>query len=184
MLSKGRSTCFLRHIGFERLFFKSWLFKTNIYRIYFKIYQKHSSTLLMHQDIGNSVEKEAKDVMLDTSFVNTRFISKKAVMTLTPRAIERLKELLNQKKSKMIRIGTKQRGCAGLSYLLEYVDKPGKFDEIVIQDGVTVLIDNRALFTIIGSKMDWVEDRLTARFVFDNPNATSTCGKNISLMFN
>lgn len=56
-------------------------------------------------------------------------------MIKTPRAVKRLKELLNQPQPKMIRIGTKQRGCAGLSYLLEYVDKPGKFDETVIQDG-------------------------------------------------
>jgi Fe-S cluster assembly iron-binding protein IscA len=47
-----------------------------------------------------------------------------------------------------------------MSYHLEYVDKPGKFDEKVEQDGVTVLIDSKALFSIIGSEMDWVEDRL------------------------
>ena len=47
-----------------------------------------------------------------------------------------------------------------MSYHLEYVEKPGAFDEIVEQDGVKVLIDSKALFSIIGSEMDWVEDRL------------------------
>ena len=47
-----------------------------------------------------------------------------------------------------------------MSYHLEYVDKPGKFDEIVEQDGVKVLIDSKALFSIIGSEMDWKEDLL------------------------
>jgi iron-sulfur cluster assembly 1 len=47
-----------------------------------------------------------------------------------------------------------------MSYHLEYVDKPGKFDEIVEQDGVKVLIDSKALFSIIGSEMDWVEGKL------------------------
>jgi len=47
-----------------------------------------------------------------------------------------------------------------MSYHLEYVEKPGKFDEIVEQDGVKVLIDSKALFSIIGSEMDWVEDKL------------------------
>ena len=47
-----------------------------------------------------------------------------------------------------------------MSYHLEYVDKPGTFDEIVEQDGVRVLIDSKALFSIIGSEMDWVEDRM------------------------
>ena len=59
-----------------------------------------------------------------------------------------------------LRIGVRNKGCAGLSYHLEYVDKPGKFDEIVEQDGVKVLIDSKALFSIIGSEMDWKEDGL------------------------
>jgi iron-sulfur cluster assembly protein len=67
-------------------------------------------------------------------------------------------------------VGVRNRGCSGLSYHLEYVDKPGKFDEEVTQDGVKVLIDSKALFSIIGSEMDWVEDKLSARFVFNNPN--------------
>lgn len=59
-----------------------------------------------------------------------------------------------------LRIGVRNKGCAGLSYHLEYVDKPGKFDEVVEQDGVKVLIDSKALFSIIGSEMDWQEDGL------------------------
>lgn len=48
-----------------------------------------------------------------------------------------------------------------MSYHLEYVPPPGgKFDEVVEQDGVRVLIDSKALFSIIGSEMDWKEDRL------------------------
>lgn len=70
----------------------------------------------------------------------------------------------------MIRIGVKNKGCSGLAYNLEYVDKPGRLDEEVVQDGVKVLVDSKALFSIIGSEMDWVEDRLSARFTFSNPN--------------
>ena len=64
----------------------------------------------------------------------------------------------------------KNRGCSGLAYHLEYVNKPDAFDELVEQDGVKVLIDSKALFTIIGSEMDWEEDKLNQRFVFRNPN--------------
>ncbi len=60
----------------------------------------------------------------------------------------------------MIRIGVRNKGCAGLSYHLEYVEKPFKFDEVVEQDGVKVVIDSKALFSIIGSEMDWKEDGL------------------------
>jgi len=57
-----------------------------------------------------------------------------------------------------------------LAYHLEYVDKAGAFDETVEQDGVKVLIDSKALFSIIGSEMDWLEDKLNERFIFKNPN--------------
>ena len=67
-------------------------------------------------------------------------------------------------------MGVKNRGCSGLAYHLEYVEKAGAFDEAVEQEGVKVLIDSKALFSIIGSEMDWVEDKLSARFVFRNPN--------------
>ena len=50
------------------------------------------------------------------------------------------------------------------------MDEPGKFDEQVEQDGVKVLIDSKALIKVIGSEMDWIEDKLSARFTFKNPN--------------
>lgn len=95
---------------------------------------------------------------------------RKAAMTLTRTAVEQLRGLLDQPEPKLIRVGVKNRGCSGLAYHLEYVDKPGAFDEAVEQDGVKVLIDSKALFSIIGSEMDWMEDKLSARFVFKNPN--------------
>ncbi|KAL3464100.1 DUF2407 C-terminal domain-containing protein [Aspergillus heterothallicus] len=97
---------------------------------------------------------------------------RKAAMKLTPVAIEQLRRLLSQPDPKLIRVGVKNRGCSGLAYHLEYVEKPGTFDEVVEQDGVKVLIDSKALFSIIGSEMDWQEDKLSARFVFRNPNIT------------
>lgn len=175
---------FWRCAELDQLFLRPWSLKTNIHREFLQTCQKPSSTLWLHQNIGSPVKEKVREMARGSSFAQTRFIPKKAAMTLTPRAVQKLRELLNQPEPKMIRIGTKQRGCAGLSYLLEYVNKPGKFDEAVIQDDVTILIDNRALFTIIGSKMDWVEDKLTARFVFDNPNATSTCGCQESFSIN
>ncbi|QIW97269.1 hypothetical protein AMS68_002787 [Peltaster fructicola] len=101
---------------------------------------------------------------------------RKAALNLTPTAVEHLRQLHDQPDGKFIRVGVKNRGCSGLAYHLEYVDKPGAFDETVEQDGVKVLIDSKALFSIIGSEMDWAEDKLAARFVFKNPNITEQCG--------
>ncbi|KAL1940579.1 hypothetical protein VTO73DRAFT_8014 [Trametes versicolor] len=102
--------------------------------------------------------------------------AQKAAITLTPTAVERLRNLLKSPTPQMIRIGVRNKGCAGLSYHLEYVEKAGKFDEVVEQDGVKVLIDSKALFSIIGSEMDWKEDALSAKFAFKNPNIKDACG--------
>lgn len=99
---------------------------------------------------------------------------RKAPITLTPKAVDQLKVLFEQPEGKLIRVGVKNRGCSGLAYHLEYVDKAGAFDETVEQDGVRVLIDSKALFSIIGSEMDWLEDKLSARFIFKNPNISKT----------
>ncbi|KAL5628601.1 hypothetical protein BROUX41_003349 [Berkeleyomyces rouxiae] len=107
---------------------------------------------------------------------------RKAAIKLTPAAVEQLRDLLDQPEPKFIRVGVRNRGCSGLAYHLEYVDKPGAFDEKVEQDGVMVLIDSKALFSIIGSEMDWVEDNLLEKFVFKNPNIKDQCGCGESFM--
>lgn len=102
------------------------------------------------------------------------FGPRKATIKLSPSAVSHLRDLLDQPEPKLIRIGTKAKGCSGLAYHLEYVDKPSPLDEQVEQDGVKVLIDNKALLNIIGSEMDWLEDKLNQRFVFKNPNISKS----------
>jgi len=98
------------------------------------------------------------------------FGPRKATIKLSPSAVQHLRDLLDQPEPKLIRIGTLAKGCSGLAYHLEYVDKPSMLDEQVEQDGVKVLIDNKALLNIIGSEMDWLSDKLNERFIFKNPN--------------
>ncbi|KAK2074187.1 hypothetical protein P8C59_008411 [Phyllachora maydis] len=107
---------------------------------------------------------------------------RKAAMRLTPAAVDHLRRLLDQPEPKLIKVGVRNRGCSGLAYHLEYVDRAAPFDEAVEQDGVTVLVDSKALFSIIGSEMDWVEDKLSQRFVFRNPNIKEQCGCGESFM--
>lgn len=106
----------------------------------------------------------------------------KAPITLTPNAKAHLRALSTGPNPKLIRISVRNRGCSGLTYHLEYVDKPEKFDEIVEQDGLKVVIDSKALFSIIGSEMDWVDNKLSSKFVFKNPNSKGTCGCGESFM--
>lgn len=93
--------------------------------------------------------------------------------------MQQIKKLSN---SKLLRFGLKNRGCSGLAYNLEYVDKKDKYDEVVEQDGVTVLVESRALLSIIGTKVDYVKSRLEEKFVFENPNSKGTCGCGESFM--
>ncbi len=99
-------------------------------------------------------------------------------MTVTDAAADRIRALLAKrgKPSVGIRVGVRSRGCSGLTYTLEYADEKGKFDELVEQKGVTVLIDPKASMFIIGTEMDFVDDKLQSGFTFHNPNEKGRCG--------
>ena len=99
-------------------------------------------------------------------------------MMVTEAAAGRIQALLSKrgKPSVGIRIGVRSRGCSGLTYTLEYADEKGKLDELVQDKGVTVLIDPKASMFIIGTEMDYVEDKLQSGFTFRNPNEKGRCG--------
>lgn len=99
-------------------------------------------------------------------------------MTVTDAAATRIQALLASrgKPSAGVRIGVRTKGCSGLSYTLEFADEKGPFDEVVEDKGVTILIDPKATMFILGTEMDFVEDKLTSGFVFRNPNEKGRCG--------
>jgi iron-sulfur cluster assembly protein len=99
-------------------------------------------------------------------------------MTVTDAAAVRIQQLLagRGKPSAGVRIGVRARGCSGLSYTLEYADEKGKFDEVIEAKGVTVLIDPKAVMFILGTEMDYVEEKLQNGFTFRNPNEKGRCG--------
>jgi len=101
-----------------------------------------------------------------------------SALTLTDAAAGRVKELLEGrgKPSVGIRIGVKTKGCSGLTYTLEFADEKGPLDEVVQFGGVTVLIDPKASMFILGTEMDFVEEKLQNGFVFRNPNEKGRCG--------
>ena len=100
------------------------------------------------------------------------------VISITEAAAERVKDLLadRDKPSVGVRVGVRTAGCSGLSYTLEYADEQGEFDEMVEDKGVIVYIDPKAVMFVIGTEMDYVEEKLQTGFVFNNPNEKGKCG--------
>ena len=100
------------------------------------------------------------------------------VMTVTPAAAERVKALIEgrSKPTAGIRIGVRSKGCSGLSYTLEFADAQQPMDEIVETAGIKLLIDPKASLFLIGTEMDYEEEKLKSGFVFKNPNEKGRCG--------
>ena len=103
---------------------------------------------------------------------------KPQVMTLTDAAASRVRDIVAKAEKPVagLRVGVTKGGCAGMSYKVEYADaiKPG--DEVIEDKGVRVLIDPTAVLFLLGTQMDYKIDKLSAQFVFNNPNQTSACG--------
>ena len=100
------------------------------------------------------------------------------VMRLTEAAALRIKSVIAQAGKPMagVRVGVKNGGCAGMEYTMEYADAVGPTDEVVEDKGVKILIDPKAILFLLGTEMDYKTEKLSAQFVFNNPNQTSACG--------
>lgn len=106
-----------------------------------------------------------------------KIIPTRAALVLTTNAVKKIKEILKERTDCIgLKVGVKQRGCNGLSYTLDYATEKSKLDEEVIQDGVRVIIDRKAQLSLLGTEMDFVENKLSSEFVFNNPNIKGTCG--------
>ena len=100
------------------------------------------------------------------------------VMRLTDAAADRIKSIMAKadKPFAGVRVGVKNGGCAGMAYTMEYAESAAKFDEIVEDKGVKLLIDPKAVLFLLGTEMDFKVDKLSSTFVFNNPNQTTACG--------
>ena len=100
------------------------------------------------------------------------------VVRLTDAAAERIKAVMAKAESRIaaVRVGVKNGGCAGMSYYMEYAEKIDPLDEVIEDKGLRILIDPKAVLFLLGTEMDYKIEKLSAQFIFNNPNQTAACG--------
>jgi iron-sulfur cluster assembly protein len=97
-------------------------------------------------------------------------------MKLSDAAAARVREILAKSDGQYQGIRVVNGGCAGMSYVMDYAETAQPLEEVVEDKGVKIFIDPKAILFLIGTEMDFVRDKLAARFVFNNPNQTAACG--------
>jgi len=100
------------------------------------------------------------------------------LISLTDAAADRVKALIDKTDKPVLglRVSVSAKGCNGMSYVVEYAEDASKLEEVVEDKGVKIFIDPMAVMYVLGSTMDYVEDKFHSSFVFDNPNETGRCG--------
>lgn len=94
---------------------------------------------------------------------------------VTPRAFERLAEIGASDSGQALRVAVEGGGCSGFQYEIK-LDAPGADDLVLESQGQKVIIDTISLPFLSGAVIDFSEELIGARFVIDNPNASSSCG--------
>jgi iron-sulfur cluster insertion protein len=99
-------------------------------------------------------------------------------LIFTSEAALKVKELLQQEENKelKLRVYITGGGCSGFQYGFTFDENIVDDDSQVKTDGVLLLIDSMSIQYMVGATIDYTEDLQGARFVIDNPNATTTCG--------
>lgn len=100
---------------------------------------------------------------------------------LTEGAADRIKYMMVGKDNALgVRLSVKRRGCNGYSYVMNYANKEDEQElkkyECVKSHGVLVYVDPKAIFFLVGTEMDYIDNELASEFTFINPNSKGSCG--------
>lgn len=98
-------------------------------------------------------------------------------ITLTEKAAHRVQQSILKRGSGIgLRLGVRNSGCSGLSYVMEFADAANPDDQVFEDHGVKLLVDPRSLPYLLGTELDFVREGLNEGFKFNNPNSKATCG--------
>ena len=101
------------------------------------------------------------------------------ILSITQNAADQIKKIISTSKEKClgVKVDVDKSGCSGYAYKLDYAKNGNKNNfEIIESKGVKIYIEPAATMFLIGSEMDYTIDKLSSRFVFNNPNEKNTCG--------
>lgn len=101
------------------------------------------------------------------------------MITITDKAKEKLVDLRDKEQRDetfFVRVGVAGGGCSGLSYELNF-DNNLKTDDKIFEDkGMKIVCDKKSFLYLIGTQLEFSDGLNGKGFVFNNPNATRTCG--------
>ena len=99
---------------------------------------------------------------------------------LTETAAKEISSIIEQQEldndKVRLRVGVKGGGCSGFSYILDLTEQAQETDELFDQHGIKVVCDPKSYLYLNGTTIDFKDEVMGRGFVFNNPNATSTCG--------
>ena len=99
---------------------------------------------------------------------------------LTESAAKEIKAIIEQQELDQekvrLRLGAKGGGCSGFSYVLDLTENTKETDEIFEQHGIKIICDPKSMLYLNGTTVDFRDEIMGRGFVFNNPNATTTCG--------
>ena len=100
------------------------------------------------------------------------------MITVSDSAKDRLLQLLEKenKKPSFVRVGVESGGCSGLSYKLDFDDTKNEEDELIENNGVKLVVNKKSFLYLIGTTLEFSDGLNGKGFVFNNPNASRTCG--------
>ncbi|MBS1903588.1 MAG: iron-sulfur cluster insertion protein ErpA [Bacteroidetes bacterium] len=116
---------------------------------------------------------------VEETTVEKAFSNIEEEISLTEKAraeVQKIMQANNIPETYGLRVGVKGGGCSGLSYSLGFDKAPREGDKTIVIDGVQIFVDPKSLFYLSGTQLDYTDGLNGRGFVFNNPNATKTCG--------
>ena len=97
---------------------------------------------------------------------------------VTEKAAEQIKALMKKEglEDHALRVAAVGGGCSGMSYRLEFSKETAGEDKVYEENGVRILVDKKSYIVLNGTTLDYTDGLSGTGFVFQNPNAKSTCG--------